>query len=151
LIIVTHRILKTTWQQAAEYGNAEELSGFSGDLGDGECAFDDIGEVARQIGRGFDALQRDFGLAAPALLKGAPGAEGGSKPCRKLRILCVEHEQSVGNEVIARPVGTVELGRVGGKSADQRADSVWVAEREGGVCGERPDLVERVGLRGHRL
>src|ERR1700690_4541005 len=90
-----------------------------------ERAFDDIGKVARQTGRGLDALQRGLRLVAAALLQRAPAAERGGEPRRQLRIFRVEREHVVGGEKGAGAVGAVELGGVClREGADQRAAAV---------------------------
>ena len=80
------------------------------------------------------ALASGFGTlrAAPGFER-APGAERVVKPRRDLRVLRVEREHGVGDEIVAGAVGAVELGLVGlRKGADQRATRLGLAIEKAG-------------------
>ncbi len=97
------------------------------------------------------SLMRDssgsrLGLAAG--LQRAPGAERGRHARRQLRILRIEREDDVGDEVVAGAVGAIELGRIGlGKGADQSAHAVRLANERAGCAVAKGAMGQRIGVR----
>src|SRR5262249_38632120 len=90
-------------------------------------ALDDVAAVRRERGGGGDALQRLLGPRAADGLEHAPALHRREQPRRELRILRVEHQHGVRDELVAGAVGAVELFLVRHrKSADQRAHAVGI-------------------------
>src|SRR6185369_7550637 len=86
-----------------------------------ERTIDDVAQIARKILRRSDTAQCDLGAPASRRLEGAPRAERGAQSCCNLRVLRIEFEHRVGEELEARAIGTVELRLIGlRKAADQR-------------------------------
>ena len=88
-----------------------------------------------RFGAAADAAARPRrARAAPARARAR--SERGDQPRRDLRVLRVEREHRVGEEVVAGAVGAVELGLVRlREGADQRAHAVGIGEREGRMRG----------------
>ena len=91
-------------------------------------------------------------LRAPLGFERAPGAECAHQPSGDLRILRIEFEHDIGDEIVARAVEAVELGMVGLRERpDQRAHPVRVGHREERMRGERLYAIERRRLGNGRL
>ena len=81
-------------------------------------------------------------------LEHAPALERREQPRRELRILGVDRQHVVDDEVVARAIGAVELLLVRQREGvDQGAHAIGIGEREGGMRGERLDAIERRRLR----
>ena len=78
--------------------------GFRPRLAIGERARDDIVNVARQRRCRRHAAQSRFRLSAPLGFERAPGAECAHQPSGDLRILRIEFEHDIGDEIVARAV-----------------------------------------------
>src|SRR3974377_1241087 len=83
-----------------------------GTLGSAQRPFDDVGYVARQAGLTLDAAERSFRLGTPFRFHCAPAPERGCHARGDLRILRVERQDDVGDEVIAFAIGAIELRRI---------------------------------------
>src|SRR5262249_17525882 len=89
---------------------------------------------------------------APCRLEHPPALERRQQPRRDLRILGIERQHRVHDEVVASAVGAVELLLVRQrKRVDQGAYAIGIGKREGGMVGERLDAVERRGFRNSGL
>ena len=86
------------------------------------------------------------------MLHCAPIAERRCETCRNLRIFLVESEHGVSDEIVAGPVGAVELcGIALREGSDERANPVGIGKLESGVGGEGADVAERLSMRDRRL
>src|SRR3974390_674743 len=74
--------------------------------------FDDVGYIARKAGLTLDAAERSCRLGTPFRFHRAPAPERGRHARGDLRILRVEREDDVGDEVIAFAIGAIELRRI---------------------------------------
>ncbi len=104
----------------------------------------------RARARGAPATRRSAASAqrAAAGLEHAPALERGEQPRRHLRVLRIERQHGVDDEIVARAVGAVELLLVRQREGvHQRAHAVGIGEREGRVRGQRLDAIERRRLR----
>src|SRR5215510_14244081 len=111
----------------------------------------DVGDVGRARGGCRHAPQGRLGARAALRLEHAPALERGEQPRCELRILGIEREHRVRDEVIAGAVGSVEFLLVRHRErADQGADAVGIREGEGRMRGERLDAIKRrrLGYRG---
>ena len=96
------------------------------------------GTSARESGRGGDSGEGLPPPGAPARLERPPGPERAEEPRRDLRVGPSSSARCRrGRRSPRRP--RVELGRLAGEAADQRADPVRVGDREGGMLHEAAD------------
>ena len=75
-------------------------------------AADDVVDIGRERGRGRNASERSLRPRPSAAFQYAPGAERRGEPRGELRILSIERQHSIGDEIVARAIGAVELGGV---------------------------------------
>src|SRR5271163_328886 len=79
-----------------------------------------------------DAPQSGLCEAAPAIFHRPPTLESAEKTGRNLRVLSVEEQDDLGDELIAAAIRRVELCLVSGsESADQSTNAIGIGEREG--------------------
>src|SRR5262245_55637601 len=98
----------------------------------------DVAHVARQAGLCGGPPQRPFRAAAAAGFEHAPASECGQEPRRDLRVLGIENQYRVDQELVARAVGPIELGLVRHRErSDQRPNPVGVGHRESRMRGQR--------------